>query len=291
MDMRIDLSQLRSRTAGVVGIDAGRRHATGLVIGDGLVLTTAHAVRGHDVWVVPADGVPRAATSTTTAPDHDLAVAHVDTTDLPALVWGDGTALATGDAIAAIAAPRGTARLTEGVIATTTSAFTTSGGSRVTAVADHTAPLPRGASGGPVLDADGRVVAINANRLDGGLYQAVLVDDVLRAVVDALSEGRSPEPRRLQVSLVHPRRAAAMRASVGLDPRPGVLVDGVAEDGPAGRAGVTRGDLITAVDGAAVTRVDDLARALRGTAPSAVLTLARGGDADTRDVEVSFSAS
>lgn len=285
--MDVDVNGIAARsTPGVVGVRAGRRRGTGLWLADGQVLTAAHNVRGGDVEVVDHQGRVIPAGDVTASEDLDMAVVTVAVSEEGAatvLPWA-GTPPAVGDTVVAIAAPGGTARTTVGQVATTAGRIRTAAGSPLTGVLEHTAPLPRGASGGPVLDREGAVVAIDLNRLDGGLYQAVPLDDHVRAALAALREGRVPTPRRLGIAVVGDRRARALRAAVGLPAAEGVLLHGVDPDGPS--AGLLdRGDRIHALDGAVIRGTDDLLVALRSAGPSVELAVTRGAD-PTRTVTV-----
>jgi serine protease Do len=77
-----------------------------------------------------------------------------------------------------------------------------------------------------------------------------------------------------------------MRRAVGLPDAEGLLIRDVAEDSPAGRAGLTRGDLIVAAAGQPVRSADDLAGALRAAADTIELTVMRG--TDERSIQVRF---
>jgi serine protease Do len=77
-----------------------------------------------------------------------------------------------------------------------------------------------------------------------------------------------------------------MRRAVGLPDAEGLLVRDVAEDSPAARAGLARGDLIVTVAGQPVRSVDDLSGALRAAAGTIELTVMRG--TDERSIQVTF---
>ena len=74
-----------------------------------------------------------------------------------------------------------------------------------------------------------------------------------------------------------------MRAAVGLPERDGLLVRGVVEDSPAGRAGIERGDLLVAASGSPLSSIDDLFDALEN---GGTLTLGVLRGTDERDVDV-----
>ncbi|MEA2177343.1 MAG: serine protease Do, partial [Solirubrobacteraceae bacterium] len=143
-------------------------------------------------------------------------------------------------------------------------------------VIEHTAPLPRGAGGGPLVDRDGAVVGLNALRRDGGLLLAWPAT-ALRERAAALATGTRTAPRRLGVALLGARQTQRMRAAVGLDATAGLLVSAVQDDSPAARAGIARGDLVVAAGGAAVKGLDDLHAAVDAAGGAALaLEVLRG---------------
>jgi S1-C subfamily serine protease len=93
--------------------------------------------------------------------------------------------------------------------------------------------MAKGSSGGPLLDAGGRLVGLNTSRLGEGFYAALPADDGLRRRVDALSRGESPARPRLGVGLVPGRAARHIRRAAGLPDRDGVLIQEVEEASPA----------------------------------------------------------
>jgi serine protease Do len=153
---------------------------------------------------------------------------------------------------------------------------------------EHTAPLPRGSSGGPLTDAAGRLEGINTIRVDGGLILAIPADATLRERVEALGRGETPTRVRLGVGIAPPRVARRLRRAVGLPERDGVLVRVVEDGSAAARAGLERGDLIVAAAGREVDRVDVLYEALDGAraASQLELTIVRG--TEERSVLVTF---
>jgi serine protease Do len=174
------------------------------------------------------------------------------------------------------------------MVSATGRSFRGPGGRRIPGSIEHTAPLPRGSSGGPLVDPDGRLLGVNAVRREGGLILAVPADAALRARVDALAAGEAEERPRLGVALAHPRAARRLRAAVGLPRRDGLLVHAVVDGSPAERAGVQRGDLLIAAGGSPLASADDLFDALDRVDGPLVLRVLRG--ADERDVEVHFSS-
>jgi serine protease Do len=271
----------------VVGLGPGWRGGSGVVIADGRVLTAAHNLRAEGAGLVFADGRKERARLLGGDRELDLAVLGADTGDAPAIEHATGDAGGIGTVVVGLARPGGRAlRVTHGFVSTDRREARGPRGRRVPAI-EHTAPLPRGSSGGPLLDTDGRLLGINVVRLDGGLIVAVdtvaLADEIAR-----LGTGEAPTHRRLGVAVAPPHVARRLRTAVGLPEHPGVLVRGVEDGSPAARAGLERGDLLIAANGQPIERVDDLYKALDdASADTLELTVLRG--TEERTVTVSFA--
>lgn len=275
----------------VVGLGPGWRGGSGVVIADGRVLTAAHNLRGDRTGVVFADGRRERAEVLGVDRDVDLAVLGVDTggTEPLAIAGGAdaGGARGIGARVFGLARPGGRAlRVTHGFVSSDQREMRGPRGRRIPAI-EHSAPLPRGSSGGPLLDTDGRLVGINVIRLDGGLIVAVdvvaLGDEIAR-----LGRGEAPTRRRLGIAVAPAHVARRLRRSVGLPDATGVLVRGVEDDSPAARAGLERGDLLVELNGAPLERIDDLYAALDTGGDPLALGVLRG--ADRRDVTVEFGS-
>jgi serine protease Do len=269
----------------VVGLGRGWARGSGFVLEDGLVVTNAHNLRSEEVAVVFADGRRETGTVAGVDVDADVAVIRVDTGDAPPLAWAEGDGPKIGAAVFALANPGGRGlHATHGFVSSSGRSFRGPRGRRVRGSIEHTAPLPRGSSGGPLVDSDSRLVGINAVRTDGGLILALPADDGLRRRVDALATGDAPQRGRLGVALAPPHVARKLRRSVGLPEREGLLVRGVEPGGPAERAGIERGDLLVAAGDTALTRLDDIYAALDDAGDELRLTVVRG--TEEREVTV-----
>ena len=279
------VSELAGRLApAVVGVGRG---GSGLVVGDGQVVTNAHNLRDGEVTVTFADG--RRAAGTVAAADlhGDLAVVSVDTAGAPVPAFADG-GVAVGTVVVALANPGGRGvRASIGTVSAVDVAFRGPGGRRVTGAVEHTAPLVRGSSGGPVVDARGAVVGIDTHRVGEGAYLAIVADPALRARIDALGRGEAPARPRLGIAVAPAHVARRLRRAVGLPERDGVLVHAVEEGGPADGAGIRQGDLLVTIGGITVTDVDSLAAAVQAAAGTTVeVRVVRGAEELTLSVEV-----
>jgi S1-C subfamily serine protease len=271
----------------VVGLGRGWGRGSGVVIGPGQVLTVAHVLRGDEVAVAFADGDVREGRVLGADPDLDVAVVGVDTGDAPAVAWADD-APGLGTPVFALANPGGRGlRATFGLVSATGRGFRGPRGRRVAGSIEHTAPLPRGSSGGPLTDLGGKLLGLNAVRRDGGFILALPADAALRRRAEELASGEAAERPRLGVALAPPRVARRMRTAVGLPERDGLLVRDVVRDSPAAAAGLQRGDLLVQAGGKPLAGMDDLFDALDRGGETLALGLVRG--ADDLDVEVALT--
>ena len=277
----------------VVGLGRGWGRGSGVVIAPRQVLTVAHVLRGDEVAVGFAGGDVRDGRVLGVDSDLDVAVIGVDTGDAPAIGWepsDDG--VAAGRPVFALANPGGRGlRTTFGLVSTTGRGFRGPRGRRVAGAIEHTAPLPRGSSGGPLVDVEGRLLGLNAVRLEGALFLADPANASVKERAESLGRGEAPTAPRLGVAVAPPRVARRMRRAVGLPEQSGLLVRGVEDGSPAAAAGIERGDLLVAAAGRELDGVDALYEVLDGVADdgSVELTVVRG--TDERPVQVEFGAA
>ena len=280
---------LAAATPSIVRIGRAPGRGCGIVVADGHVLTNAHNLRDRTTQVSFSDGRSEQGRIAAVDPDGDLVVLEVDTAGAPALPWADAAA-EPGDVVFTVGRTGdGGARVTHGMVSGIERSFRGPRGRRITGSLEHTAPLARGSSGSPVVDAEGRLLAINTARLADGFYLAIPADAELRARVDALVRGESVHRLVLGVGLAPADVARQLRASVGLADREGLLVRSVAPDSPAERAGVKTGDLITHAGGDEVTTVDDLHGALDAARAGQALTLHIVRGTEDQDLTVEFA--
>ena len=275
----------------VVGLGRGWGLGTGVVVAAGRVLTNAHNLRGDEATITFAGGRRETGRVAGVDLDVDLAAIEMDTGDVEPVAWDpEAGPPALGTAVLALANPGGRGlRVTTGFVSSAERRFRGPRGRRIAGAIEHTAPLPRGSSGGPLVDSEGRLLGLNTIRQEGGLILAIPADAGLARRADALWRGEPAQRARLGVAIAPPRVARRLRKAVGLPERDGLLVRAVEDDSPAGRAGVQPGDLVVAVDRRPVEGVDVLYEVLDAGPDQVRLTLVRGEQ--ERDVEVALTGA
>ncbi len=279
--------------ASVVRVGRGPGRGAGVVVANGVVVTNAHNVRGREVTITFASGRQVVGNVKGIDPDGDLAVVAVDTADTSPLEWSaDEHGPSVGTPVwTVVNIPGGGVRVTVGTISGAGRAFRSPTGRLISEGIEHTALLGRGSSGSPVLDGDGRLLAINTHRLGDGFYLAIPATAALRERVESLGRGEEPVHVRLGVALAPTHAARRMRAAVGLPERDGLLVRGVEDGSAADRAGIQRGDLIVAGEGQPLTTADALFTLLDGLAPGGALSLQIVRGTDEVAVRVDFGGT
>jgi S1-C subfamily serine protease len=258
---------------------------SGVVVADGQVLTNAHNLRGGEVTITFADGRSARGEVRGVDRDGDLAVIAIDTAGATPLEWAAPESASVGTPVFGAAATfGGGARVTLGFVSSIARSFRGPGGRRISGSIEHTAPLAPGSSGGALLDADGRLIGLNTNRIGEGFYLALPADPGLRARVESLGKGESVERPRLGVAIAPNHVARRLRRSVGLPERDGILVRGVEDGSPAAAAGIEVGDLIVSAGGSAIADADDLQDALDTLKPPFDVVIVRGADEQTLSV-------
>ena len=264
----------------VVGIGQRWGVGSGVLVGDGRVVTNAHNVRREEVTVTMPDGTTTVGTVAGADVDRDVAVVTVESDGDSGIGWAeDLSGVGVGSPVFALSNPGGRGlRVTHGFVSGTQRSFRGPRGRRIGGSIEHTAPLLPGSSGGPIVDLEGRLLGLNTNRLGEGFYLAIPADGSLKERVDAHARGRTPMRPRLGVALASADVARNLRGAVGLPERDGLLVRAVEEQGPADRAGIKTGDLLVAVGGREISDMDTLFDALDGAGKELKLKVVRGVD-------------
>jgi serine protease Do len=222
-------------------------------------------------------------------PATDIAVLRVDATGLPTVKFGDPKALQVGDYVLAIGAPFGFDQsATAGIVSAKGRSLP--GDAYVPFIQTDAAVNP-GNSGGPLFDAAGNVVGINAqiySQTGGyqGLSFAIPIDVALRVKDQIVANGHASHAR-LGVMVQDLNQALA--ESFGLSRPDGALVSSVDPDSPAAAAGLKPGDVITHVNGAPVERAGDLSNRIGMDSPGSRATLKVWRDHSMRQIEVKLA--
>jgi serine protease Do len=261
---------------------------SGIVIAAGVVLTNAHNLRDRSTSVTFPDGRSEQGTVTGLDEAGDLVVLAVDTAEITPLEWAEEPAADGSVVFGASLGARGS-RVSLGIVSGTGRTFRGPRGRSIAGSVEHTAPLARGSSGGPLVDRAGHLVGINTHRLGEGFYLAVSADADLRQRVDSLVAGQSPRRLTLGIAIAPAHVAARLRQSVGLEPRDGLLVRGVEDGSPAANVGIRRGDLLTAAAGRDLATAEDLFAVLDGHDQSEPLAVELVRGAESVTVTVTFA--
>ena len=278
------LEELSSAAAGVVAqvgpavvrIGRGGGRGCGVVLSNGIVATNAHNLRGEEALVTFADGRQAVGTVAATDVDGDLAVLRVDTGDAPGITWSDGGPGVGQVVFVVTRSGGGGERVSFGMVSGTERAFRGPRGRRIKGSLEHTAPLPRAH---PAAPSSLRTARSSASTRTGWATASTWrcpPTPSCKSRLALLSAGESRTRPRLGVGLAPAHVAKALRRSVGLDERDGLLVRVVEEGSPAESAGIRQGDLIVAVNGAAVTNADDLFDAMEDGAGELQVKVVRG---------------
>jgi S1-C subfamily serine protease len=249
-----------------------RRHGgtgSGVILApDGLVLTNSHVVGGAArVDVTTIDGRRLAARVVGDDPDTDLALVRIDApVTLPAAVLGNSKLLKRGQLVIAIGNPLGfESTVTTGVVSALGRSLRARSGRLIDDVIQTDAALNPGNSGGPLVSSRGEVIGINTAVIVGaqGICFAVAANTASFVLGELVRHGRV---RRAYIGVAAQQFTLSRRRrhAAGLAQESAVMIASVEPGSPADRAGLAAGDIMLALDGAAVTGADDLIRLLAG---------------------------
>ena len=257
---------------------------------DGYVMTNAHVVEGADEVVVTlADKREFKAKIIGADKRSDVALVKIEASGLPTVRIGDLSRLKVGEWVIAIGSPFG---LESSVTAGIVSAKSRDTGDFLPLIQTDVAINP-GNSGGPLINMRGEVVGINSqiySRSGGymGISFAIPIDEATRVSEQLRSGGRVIRGR---IGVVIDQVTREVAESIGLGKPIGALIRSVEAGGPAEKAGVEAGDIITKVDGKAVEKSGDLPRVVGGLKPgskAALQVFRRGGYRDLSVVVSEF---
>ena len=266
---------------------------------DGYILTNNHVISGVDkitVYVMPseegAEEITYEATLVGTSESHDVAVLKIEAEGLNAASFGDSDQLELGELAVAIGNPMGTVHgsVTAGIISATERELTIDD---VTIKAIQTdAAINPGNSGGALFDSFGNVIGLVYAKSSSvsieGIGYAIPVNDIKELVTSMINDPEATEAQTmgsqimLGITIIDVTEEMSKQYSMPI----GVYIREVSEFSAAERAGLMKGDIITAFGGETVTCADDLnALKAKYTSGDVVpVTIDRNGKAVTLDI-------
>ncbi|HSE22319.1 MAG TPA: DegQ family serine endoprotease [Pyrinomonadaceae bacterium] len=249
---------------------------------DGYIVTNHHVVDGAvEIRVELTDKRTFTAKLVGSDQPSDLAVIKIDAKSLPTLPLGDSDKVRVGDVVLAVGNPLGIGQtVTSGIVSAKGRATGLSDGSFEDFLQTDAA-INRGNSGGALVNTNGELIGINSQILSpsGGSIGIgfAIPSNMAKAVMDQLL--KTGKVRRGMLGVTIQSVDADLAASLNLPAASGAIVTSVAPGGPAERAGVKRGDVITSVNSQPISDTNGLRNLVAGMAPGSNATLAvmRGG--------------
>jgi S1-C subfamily serine protease len=272
----------------IVRVEARRRlPASGIVYSaDGLIVTAQHTVEQDEgITVGLADGSTVAATLVGRDPATDLALLRIEQAGLTPAAWVDAGDLKVGNLVLALGRPGRTVQATLGIVSALGGAWRTGAGGEIDHYLQTDVVMYPGFSGGPLVEASGRVVGVNSSALARGVSAAIPAATVKR-VVDALAaHGKMPRGY-LGVGVQPVRLAGAIHQAVGQET--GLILMSVEPGGPAEQAGLVQGDVLVTFGGQPVRDLDELQALLAAhrSGQQAPVQLVRSGQVQSLTVTV-----
>lgn len=255
-----------------------RGKGSGVILtSDGYIVTNNHVIDGAKrIRVTLASGSWYYAHLIGVDTQNDLAVVHVEATNLPVAELGDSDRLQVGEWSIAVGNPLGLGSTTTvGIIsALNRRNLQVEEGRDIDGAIQTDAAINRGNSGGALANINGQLVGINTAILSSGpgggsigLGFALPSNTVRRVVRDIISDGKShaPTPRKPWLGVLLATLAPAGAQADHLPPDSGVLVERVFPDSPASAAGIKNDDIILNIDGKPIGDKRDVIEAIQQT--------------------------
>lgn len=250
-----------------------------IITDDGYIITNYHVIEGSDsITVSLYDGTSYAAELIGYDESNDIAVLKVDAEGLTPVVVGDSDNLNVGDSVIAIGNPLGelTFSLTSGAVSALDREITLSSNVTMDLIQTDCA-INSGNSGGALFNLYGEVIGVtNAKYSSSSSGSGASIDNIgfaipinhIKKIVESIIENGYITKPYIGVSVADVSREIQ---SYGLPE--GAAVRSVTEDGPAAEAGLEENDIITAVNGNAISGSKALVNAVSDASPGEELTL------------------
>ena len=248
----------------VVRVEARDRvPASGIVWpGQGIIVTAHHVVeRDENIKVGLPDGGTVKATLAGRDPTTDLAVLRTEGGGLPEPTWADPDDLRVGHLVLALGRPGQNVRATMGIVGALGKAWRTPAGGSLDRYLQTDTVMYPSFSGGPLIDAAGRVLGLNTSAILRGLSLTVPTPTIRRIVETILAHGRV---RRGYLGVGAQPTPLPEKLAQELGQETGLLLVSVEPGSPAESGGMFLGDTIVSLAGQPVRRLDDLLAGLGG---------------------------
>ncbi len=232
----------------VVAIHARRRiPASGIHWRPGIIVAAHHTLqREDDITISLADGSTVAATLAGRDPTTDLAVLKVDEAKVPVAALADESGVRVGALVLALGRPGNAVTASLGVISTVGGEWRTWHGGTIDRFVRLDISIYDGFSGGPLIDASGRVLGLNTSGLSRGAALAIPVTTVNRVVDQLVKSGRVARGY-LGLGMQAVRLPAALVERLSLPNDVGLMIVSAEPGGPGDSAGILIGDVLIAV--------------------------------------------
>ena len=247
-----------------------------IVTQDGYILTNHHVIDGADqIKVDLNNNTTVEAKVIGSDPPSDLAVLKVNASNLPVLTLGDSDRTRIGDVVLAIGNPLGVGQtVTMGIISAKGRQTGLSNGAFEDFLQTD-APINQGNSGGALVSTNNELIGINSQILStsGGSIGLgfAIPSNMARTVMEQLIN--NGKVRRGQLGITVLKIPSEGASQMGITEGPGVVVYGVQPESAAERADLHKGDVITALNGTAVTDPNSFRNVIAGTPPGTEITL------------------
>ncbi|MCB1217236.1 trypsin-like peptidase domain-containing protein [bacterium] len=272
---------------------------------DGYIVTNAHVVEDANEFSVfigeDKDGIP----AELIGKDNykDIAVLKVDANGLPAAVLGKSAESRVGEPVVAIGSPLGhAATVTAGILSSNTRKLEEVGRSydirKPQIYLQTDAAINRGNSGGPLFNAQGEVIGVNQAiaRWDytetgkipiEGIGFAIPIDEVKDTISQIMEKGKAVYPG-ISANITSVEEFLHFNTNTKLDVEQGVYISGIVKGGPADKAGLAAGDVITEFNGEPVSDANQLISMIseHEVGERVKLTVSRNGTEHFEEVSV-----